>query len=67
MDVKSVFLNGFVNEEVYVHRPPDFENTKKPNHVIKLTKALYGLKHVKFISSCYLLFFFCENCFMRTF
>jgi len=57
MDVKKNFLNGFVNEEVYVHRPPGFENTKKPNHVIKLTKELYGLKHVKSISSCYLLFF----------
>ena len=44
MDVKSAFLNGFLNEEVYVHQPPGFENTNKPNHVFKLTKALYGLK-----------------------
>jgi len=44
MDVKSVFLNGFLNEEVYVHQPPGFENTNKPNHVFKLTNALYGLK-----------------------
>ena len=43
MDVKSVFLNGFINEEVYVE-PPDFENPHFPNHVFKLPKALYGLK-----------------------
>jgi transposase InsO family protein len=44
MDVKSAFLNGYLNEEVYVHQPPGFENSEKPNHVFKLTKALYGLK-----------------------
>ncbi|GMI89954.1 cysteine-rich RLK (RECEPTOR-like protein kinase) 8 [Hibiscus trionum] len=44
MDVKSAFLNCFINEEVYVEQPPDFEDPKFPNHVFKLTKALYGLK-----------------------
>ncbi|GMI76671.1 hypothetical protein HRI_001336400 [Hibiscus trionum] len=44
MDVKSTFLNGFINEEVYVEQPPGFEDSKFPNHVFKLTKALYGLK-----------------------
>ncbi|GMI93135.1 cysteine-rich RLK (RECEPTOR-like protein kinase) 8 [Hibiscus trionum] len=44
MDVKSVFLNDFINEEVYVEQPPGFEDSKFPNHVFKLTKALYGLK-----------------------
>ena len=44
IDVKSVFLNGFINEEVCVEQPPGFENLKFPNHVFKLTKALYGLK-----------------------
>ncbi|GJX09240.1 retrovirus-related pol polyprotein from transposon TNT 1-94 [Tanacetum coccineum] len=41
MDVKSAFLNGFINEEVYVAQPIDFA---KPNYVYKLKKALYGLK-----------------------
>ena len=44
MDVKSAFLNGYINEEVYVEQPPSFEDDKKPNHVYKLKKALYGLK-----------------------
>jgi len=44
MDVKSAFLNGYIEEEVYVRQPPGFENPKFPNHVFKLHKALYGLK-----------------------
>ncbi|GJU75794.1 retrovirus-related pol polyprotein from transposon TNT 1-94 [Tanacetum coccineum] len=44
MDVKSAFLNGFINEEVYVAQPPGFIDFKKPDHVYKLKKALYGLK-----------------------
>jgi hypothetical protein len=44
MDVKSAFLNGYINEEVYVEQPPSFEDDKKPNYVYKLKKALYGLK-----------------------
>ena len=43
MDVKSAFLNGYINE-VYVEQPLGFENDKKPDHVYKLKKALYGLK-----------------------
>ncbi|GJW12905.1 copia protein [Tanacetum coccineum] len=43
-DVKSAFLNGFINEEVYVAQPPGFVDFEKPNHVFKLKKALYGLK-----------------------
>jgi hypothetical protein len=44
MDVKSAFLNEYINELVYVEQPPNFEDDKKPNHVYKLKKALYGLK-----------------------
>ena len=44
MDVKIVFLNCYINEEVYVEQPPSFEDDKKPDHVYKLKKALYGLK-----------------------
>src|SRR4051812_5740836 len=44
MDFKSVFLNGYIDEEVYVHQPPAFEDSKSPEHVFKLKKSLYGLK-----------------------
>ncbi|GJR49202.1 retrovirus-related pol polyprotein from transposon TNT 1-94 [Tanacetum coccineum] len=44
MDVKSAFLNGFINEEVYVVQPPGFIDFENLNHVYKLKKALYGLK-----------------------
>nr|GEV19863.1 retrovirus-related Pol polyprotein from transposon TNT 1-94 [Tanacetum cinerariifolium] len=44
MDVKSAFLNGLINEEVYVAQPSGFIDFKKPDHVYKLKKALYGLK-----------------------
>jgi hypothetical protein len=44
MDVKSAFLNGVLEEEVYVRKPPGFESEKYPHRVYKLRKALYGLK-----------------------
>ncbi|GKB16682.1 retrovirus-related pol polyprotein from transposon TNT 1-94 [Tanacetum coccineum] len=44
MNVKSAFLNDFINEEVYVAQPSRFIDFKKPDHVYKLKKALYGLK-----------------------
>jgi hypothetical protein len=44
MNVKSAFLNDKINELIYVQQPPGFEDSKKPNHVYKLSKVLYGLK-----------------------
>ena len=44
MDVKSAFLNGYINKEVYVEQPLGFENHKYEDHVFKLSKTLYGLK-----------------------
>ena len=44
MDVKSAFLNYFINEEVFVEQSPRFESFNFPNHVFKLKKAIYGLK-----------------------
>jgi hypothetical protein len=44
MDVKSDFLNGVIQEEVYVRQPPGFENHKYPDRVYKFSKALYWLK-----------------------
>ncbi|KAJ9557457.1 hypothetical protein OSB04_012071 [Centaurea solstitialis] len=44
MDIKNAFLNGKLNEEVYVAQHPGFVDPKFPDHVYKLNKALYGLK-----------------------
>jgi hypothetical protein len=43
-DVKSAFLNGDLNEEVYVHQPPGFVIPGKEGNVLCLRKALYGLR-----------------------
>jgi hypothetical protein len=42
--MKSAFLNGVIQEEVYVRQPPGFESPKYLDRVYKLSKALYGLK-----------------------
>jgi hypothetical protein len=44
MDVKNAFLNGVIQEEVFVRQPSSFENPKYHNRVYMLSKALYGLK-----------------------
>ena len=44
MDVKSTFLNGDLEEEVYMEQPEGFSLRKKENYVCRLKKALYGLK-----------------------
>nr|GEW27619.1 putative ribonuclease H-like domain-containing protein [Tanacetum cinerariifolium] len=43
MDVKSAFLYGKIEEEVYVYQPPSFEDLNFPDKVYKVEKALYGL------------------------
>jgi hypothetical protein len=42
-DMKHVFLNGPIKEELYVDQPPGFRSEEYSNHVYKLHKALYGL------------------------
>ncbi|GJT29261.1 putative ribonuclease H-like domain-containing protein, partial [Tanacetum coccineum] len=46
MDVKSAFLYGIIDEEVYVSQPPGFVDPKFPKKVYKVMKALYGLHQV---------------------
>ena len=49
MDVKSVFLNGFIEEEVYIEQPPGFVDLTHLNFIFKLDKALYGLKQAPIV------------------
>nr|GFB97614.1 copia protein [Tanacetum cinerariifolium]GFB97719.1 copia protein [Tanacetum cinerariifolium] len=51
MDVKSTFLYGTIEEEVYVCQPPGFEDPENPNNVYKVVKALYGLH--QYNTSCF--------------
>ena len=44
MDVKSAFLNGYLQEDVYIEQPDGFQLSNKGDYVCKLKKALYGLK-----------------------
>ncbi|GJW86898.1 retrovirus-related pol polyprotein from transposon TNT 1-94 [Tanacetum coccineum] len=44
MDVKTAFLNGELNKEVYVSQPEGFVDPSHPTHVYCLKKAMYGLK-----------------------
>ncbi|KAL8104868.1 hypothetical protein AgCh_028873 [Apium graveolens] len=44
MDVKSAFLNGELQEEVYIDQPPGYVKKNEENKVYRLKKALYGLK-----------------------
>ena len=44
MDVKTYFLNEFIEDEVYIEQPRGFEVHPRDTHVCILKKALYGLK-----------------------
>jgi hypothetical protein len=43
-EVKTTFLNGEIEDEVYVEKPQGFETHDSQSHVCRLKKALYGLK-----------------------
>ena len=45
MDVKTAFLNGEIEEQVYIKQPEGFMIHEQKSHVCRLKKALYGLKH----------------------
>ena len=44
MDVKTNFLNGEIEEEVYIGHPQGFDTFDRESHVCRIKKALYGLK-----------------------
>jgi hypothetical protein len=45
MDIKSSFLKGELEEEVYIEQPEGFQLSENAYYACKLKKALYGLKH----------------------
>ena len=65
MDVKSAFLNGDLEEEVYVQQPPSFEDPHHPDFVYILFKDLYGLKQAPRAWYETLSQFLIENLFIR--
>jgi hypothetical protein len=44
MDVKTTFLNGIIDEEVYIEKPQGFEIHERDSHMCKIKKSLYKLK-----------------------
>ena len=44
MDVKTAYLNGELDSEIYMSQPEGFVDTERPNHVCKLKRSIYGLK-----------------------
>ncbi|GKE47916.1 retrotransposon protein, putative, ty1-copia subclass, partial [Tanacetum coccineum] len=44
IDVKTAFLNGYLNEEIYMMQPKGFVDPNHPRNVCKLLRSIYGLK-----------------------
>nr|GEU69468.1 retrovirus-related Pol polyprotein from transposon TNT 1-94 [Tanacetum cinerariifolium] len=65
MDVKTMFLNEILKEEVYVGQPPGFVSKQYPDHVYALDNALYGLKQAPRAWYTVLLQFLIESGFQK--
>jgi len=47
-DIKTAFLNGIIDEDIYVYQPTMYKSKEFPNHICKLKKSVYGLKQAPF-------------------
>ena len=65
MDVKSTFLNGELEEEVYIEQPEVFLLSQKEDYVCRLKKALYGLKQAPRAWYAYLDGYLCQKGFKK--
>ncbi|KAK3024990.1 hypothetical protein RJ639_044367 [Escallonia herrerae] len=66
MDVKSVFLNGYLEEEVYNEQPPGYIKKGQEDKVYRLKKALYGLKQAPRAWNMRIDDYFQKNDFMKS-
>ena len=48
IDIITAFLNGIIDEDIYMYQPSLYKDKNQPNHVCKLQKSLYGLKQAPF-------------------
>ena len=65
MDVKSAFLNGVLEEEIYIEQPPGYVKIREEKKVLKLKKALYGLKQAPRAWNTHIDIYFKENGFKQ--
>ena len=65
LDVKSAFLNGYLEEDVYVEQPMGFVIEGQEGKVLKLNKALYGLKQAPRAWNTHIDKYFQDNGFVR--
>ncbi|KAL4018293.1 hypothetical protein IC575_021884 [Cucumis melo] len=65
MDVKSAFLNGYLEEEVYLEQPPGYSVKGQEDKVLKLKKALYGLKQAPRMWNSVINKYFLDNGYLR--
>jgi hypothetical protein len=66
MDVNSTFLNGHLEEEVYVEQPQGYEITRQNNKVYRLKKALYGLNQAPMAWYSHIDSYLTQNGFQRS-
>ncbi|KAL4037079.1 hypothetical protein IC575_000662 [Cucumis melo] len=65
MDVKSVFLNGYLEEEVYLEQPPSYSVKGQEDKILKLNKTLSGLKQAPRMWNSRINKYFLDNEYLR--